>query len=178
MIPTSGKPTRSPARWRRSCGHHRRAPGRRRIRLPPPRRSAASPRMQRAPGEVVAEVGAEGGALSAGTESAIESARSGGSPIASGVRPAFEGAFDGADFSGVRLHVGPAAAQPNRQVDARTFTIGQDIFFRDGSPDLASDGGRQLLAHELTHTIQQSGPSVGRKVTAPDAGAPHPRIQR
>jgi hypothetical protein len=102
------------------------------------------------------EVGLAGGSLQPGTEAAINSARSGGTPLDAGVRGAMENAF-GADFSQVKVHSGPAAADLNRRVQASAFTIGNDIFFRDGVPDARTGHGQELLAHELTHTIQQGG---------------------
>ncbi len=100
------------------------------------------------------EVGLEGGALEAGTEAAIKSARSGGAALDNGVRRAMEGAF-GADFSQVRVHSGSASSELNDRVQAKAFTIGNDIFFRDGVPDARTNHGQELLAHELTHTVQQ-----------------------
>jgi hypothetical protein len=100
-------------------------------------------------------IGAEGGALDAETESAIQQARSGGTGLGAGTRTRLETAFGGADFGGVRLHSGPAAAQLNDRVQAKAFTIGSDIFFRGGLPDARTSDGQELLAHELTHTIQQ-----------------------
>jgi hypothetical protein len=102
----------------------------------------------------VPEVGPEGGTLSPETESAIAAARSGGSALAGGVRHEMERAF-GADFGAVRLHAGPGAADLNRTLQSTAFTIGRDIFFGSGVPDTGDRAGRQLLAHELTHTIQQ-----------------------
>ena len=69
-----------------------------------------------------------------------------------------ESVFGGADFSGVRVHTGDRAAELNRSVRAEAFTTGDDIFF-SGGVDGSSSAGRELLAHELTHVVQQrSGP--------------------
>ena len=69
--------------------------------------------------------------------------------------------FD-ADFSGVRVHTNSEAAQSNREVSAQAFTHGQDIYLGEGKSDLTSSEGKQLLAHELTHVVQQGG-AVARK---------------
>jgi hypothetical protein len=67
-----------------------------------------------------------------------------------------ESAF-GADFSGVRVHTGSASDQLNDQLGASAFTVGSDIFFRGSTPDASTAGGQELLAHELTHVVQQGG---------------------
>ena len=64
----------------------------------------------------------------------------------------------GADFSRVRIHTGAPAADLNDMLHARAFTHGQDVFFHSGEFDLGSSAGRHLLAHELTHVVQQSRP--------------------
>lgn len=103
-------------------------------------------------------VGAEGGPVAAESEALLQSARSsGGSPIPGPQRQRLEHAFGGADFSGVRLHSGPVASELNDRFGAKAFTVGSDIFFRDSAPSIDSGSGRELLAHELTHTIQQTG---------------------
>lgn len=101
-----------------------------------------------------AEVGLDGGQLSEDTEAAISSARGGGSSLDGATRTVMETAF-GADFSGVRIHSGPASADLNNRVQAKAFTVGSDIFFRGSAPDTGTHEGQELLAHELTHTIQQ-----------------------
>ncbi|HET7461249.1 MAG TPA: DUF4157 domain-containing protein [Longimicrobium sp.] len=77
----------------------------------------------------------------------------------------------GRDFGGVRLHTGPEAARSARGLDARAFTIGQDIYFGQGEYSPGTQGGRRLLAHELTHTVQQSGaapaPQTALRVSRP-----------
>lgn len=102
------------------------------------------------------EVGMDGGAASAETSTAIESARGGGSPLSPSVRGEMEGAF-GADFGGVRVHEGAEAADLNQRLSARAFTTGNDIFIGQGGLNAGSRGGKELLAHELTHVVQQGG---------------------
>lgn len=97
------------------------------------------------------------------TEQAIDRSRGGGRPLDGGVRRQMEGAF-GADFGGVRVHTGAEPDALNRQLSARAFTTGQDVFFRHGQYDPGTSSGRELLAHELTHVVQQTG-SVQAKLT-------------
>ena len=77
-----------------------------------------------------------------------------GSPLPAGSRREMEGAF-GSDFSSVRVHTSSEAAQLSRSLKASAFTYGDHIFFDQGSYDPESASGKELLAHELTHTIQQ-----------------------
>jgi hypothetical protein len=77
-----------------------------------------------------------------------------GRRMSSGVRQSFEGAF-GWDFSGVRLHTGPAAAKIASSLGARAFTHGRDIVFGNKVSDPEGSNYRRLMAHELTHVIQQ-----------------------
>lgn len=89
-------------------------------------------------------------------ESSISRAKSSGSPLDNAIRPKMEGAF-GADFSGVRVHTDANSDTLNRSISARAFTTGQHIFFKKGEYNPGSSGGQELLAHELTHVVQQSG---------------------
>ncbi|CAN5540555.1 hypothetical protein BH23ACT3_BH23ACT3_11660 [soil metagenome] len=89
-------------------------------------------------------------------ESAIDRARGGGAPIESRVRSRFEGAM-GTDLGGVRMHTDDSADKLSRAVSAKAFTTGNDVFFSKGSYDPHSSDGQHLLAHELTHTVQQQG---------------------
>lgn len=61
----------------------------------------------------------------------------------------------GADFSRVRIHRDERAATASRQLNAAAFTVGQHIHFGQGQWQPGSAAGRELIAHELTHTIQQ-----------------------
>lgn len=98
------------------------------------------------------EVGIEGGSLSPGTRSSIEQLRGAGSPLPEPMRTRMEGAF-GADFSDVRVHTGDRAARTNQALGALAFTTGNDIVLGQGS----SIGDQRLLAHELTHVVQNRG---------------------
>ncbi|MCL4504862.1 MAG: DUF4157 domain-containing protein [Chloroflexi bacterium] len=84
-----------------------------------------------------------------------------GESLPAGTRAFMESRF-GADFGKVRLHKGPAAAMLNRAINAQAFTHGQDIYLGEGRNDLNSGEGKRLLAHELTHTIQQGVITAGR----------------
>ena len=71
-------------------------------------------------------------------------------------RAFFEPRF-GVDLSGVRVHTDRAAADAAEAVGANAFTVGQDIVFGHGKYSPGSESGKRLLAHELTHVVQQSG---------------------
>jgi uncharacterized OsmC-like protein len=96
------------------------------------------------------EVGLEGGPLSPELSGRINSQRGGGAALDGGTRASMEGAF-GADFEGVRVHTDAESDALNRSISARAFTTGSDIFFRND----AGPGDHSLLAHELTHVVQQ-----------------------
>ena len=119
--------------------------------------------MKRVQRDAAPEVGLEGGAASAETTSAINSAKGGGSPMGADTRAKMEGAF-GADFSGVRIHQGSEAADLNQRLSARAFTTGSDIFIGREGLNENSRGGQELLAHELTHVVQQGAAPAARKV--------------
>jgi len=69
----------------------------------------------------------------------------------------------GADFSKVRIHTDPDAVDMNRALGARAFTVGADIYFNSGEFDPDTGKGKMLLAHELTHTVQQKNNAVIQK---------------
>lgn len=93
-------------------------------------------------------------------ESEIRGASGGGAPLPPSVRRFMEPRFR-ADFSGVRIHTGPTAARLNRQLGAQAFAYGQNVFFGRDRFQPETGEGRELIAHELTHTIQQ-GAAVQR----------------
>lgn len=129
--------------------------------------------------EVRGRVGAEaqrdaGGAEGGFTAPAIvgEVLQSCGAPLANDTRAFMESSF-GHDFSKVRVHTDARADASARAVNALAYTVGHDIGFRTGQYDPATTRGRRLLAHELTHVVQQGRASVlqrqqdGRAVGGP-----------
>ena len=85
--------------------------------------------------------------------------RSSGQPLDAATRAFMEPRF-GQDFSGVRVHSGEAAEQSARDVNARAYTVGDNIVFGAGGYAPATLEGSRLIAHELTHVVQQSGTSA------------------
>jgi phosphoglycolate phosphatase-like HAD superfamily hydrolase len=87
--------------------------------------------------------------------------RSSGQPINTGIRTLMEPRF-GHDFSNVRVHTDAMAAESARSVNALAYTVGRDVVFGSGQYTPDSTTGKQLIAHELTHVVQQQSPtSVG-----------------
>lgn len=102
-------------------------------------------------------------------ENTIQSARGNGHPLDNNLRAQMEAAF-GASFIGVRIHTDPEANTLNQALNARAFTTGQDIFFRRGEYNPGSSIGRELLAHELTHVVQQAELPIQRKFVVGEPG--------
>lgn len=101
--------------------------------------------------------------------SQVQSSAGGGAALAPAVQQSMASAFQ-ADFSGVRIHTDTRAAQLSTDIGARAFTYGSDIYFNENQYDATSTDGRFLLAHELTHTVQQ-GAAV-RRAVQPSVGVP------
>ena len=117
--------------------------------------------------------------MPAGIEAGIESARRGtGEPLCDASRAFFEPRF-GQDFRHVRLHADEWAAQSARQLGARAYTLGRDIVFGAGQYAPETDWGKRLLAHELTHIVQQGGaaPSTAAQRSLVRERTSSPRIQ-
>jgi hypothetical protein len=89
-------------------------------------------------------------------EKTIDSSRGKGQPMPDEARGFFENRM-GYDFSNVNIHTGGSADNVNRSIQAKAFTTGSDIFFRDGAYNPGTSDGKELLAHELTHVVQQGG---------------------
>ncbi|MCW3090729.1 MAG: hypothetical protein JWP81_1798 [Ferruginibacter sp.] len=96
----------------------------------------------------------DGGTASENITRQINETRGGGSPM-DGSTQTFMATRFGTDFSDVKIHTGEYAVQMNREINAQAFTVGKDIYFNSGKYRPDSENGKHLLAHELTHTVQQ-----------------------
>jgi Domain of unknown function (DUF4157) len=95
-------------------------------------------------------------------ESRLKKTKGGGNPMSKAIKLEMENAF-GADFSTIRIHTDSNAVSMCQEMKAQAFTNGSDIYFNKGKYNPNSAAGKQLLAHELTHTIQQGAVSVTHK---------------
>ncbi len=124
-------------------------------------------------------------------ESHINALKGGGQSLSPSTRNFFEPRF-GSDFSKVRVHIGTDAAAIATEINAKAFTTGRDIFFNTGQYSPGTTSGKSLLAHELTHVVQQRScntishelartPQKGVGVPSPDIqcmnlASPSPRV--
>ena len=91
----------------------------------------------------------------------IDAVTAPGAPLEAGIQREMSGRL-GADFSGVRVHTGPAASASADSLGARAYTLGEDVVFAESAYAPATGEGRRTLAHELTHVVQQrNGPVEG-----------------
>ncbi|GAB5417918.1 MAG: hypothetical protein Crog4KO_23340 [Crocinitomicaceae bacterium] len=93
--------------------------------------------------------------------SQIASSKGGGSSMDDNIKSDMESGF-GHDFSNVRIHTDSQAANMSTSLGAKAFTTGNDIYFNDGEYRPDTKDGKHLLAHELTHTLQQGTGGSGR----------------
>nr|WP_315157169.1 DUF4157 domain-containing protein [uncultured Flavobacterium sp.] len=89
-------------------------------------------------------------------ETNLSNSKGGGNKIDRNTKKEMESGF-GADFSKVRIHTDNKATEMSQELGAQAFTHGNDIYFNQGKYNPESNEGKHLLAHELTHTIQQEG---------------------
>ncbi|WCM54378.1 DUF4157 domain-containing protein [Pseudomonas sp. WJP1] len=99
-----------------------------------------------------------------------------GRPLDSDTRSFMENRFNN-DFTTVRIHDDSAAAASAEAVDARAYTVGQDIVFAGGQYQPHTDSGRHLLAHELAHTVQQQGLQRFASTDLADQGPQYQRLE-
>ena len=107
-----------------------------------------------------AVVGHKGCEVSANMASQINRAKGGGQSLDAGLQRSMGQAM-GADFSGVKVHHDAQSDQLNHVIQAKAFTTGSDVFFKQGAYNPSSRGGQELIAHELAHVVQQGGAAQG-----------------
>lgn len=107
--------------------------------------------MQKAPGQT--------GNRDTDTEDLIEVGQGNGQFLDGKVKSQMETGF-GTSFNGVKIHTDQAAVALSDRLGAQAFTTGQDIYFNSGKYNPETKSGQKLLAHELTHTIQQGATSI------------------
>jgi len=101
--------------------------------------------------------------------SSIEKSRGNGAALDSGTQTFMQKRM-GADFSNVKVHTGSESVQMNRELNAQAFTVGNNVYFNEGKFQPHNDEGKKLLAHELTHVVQQSN--------APSAAVQNKAVRR
>lgn len=118
------------------------------------------------------DVGATGGPIDSELEQEIQARRGGGQALSDDIRRRFEPEF-GQSFENVKVHTGAPASELCDRIQAKAFAVGNDVFMRDGGPDVSTRSGTHLLAHELTHVVQQDSTRLQRSLATPGE-----RIQR
>mgnify|MGYP000632397346 CR=1 FL=1 len=103
-----------------------------------------------------------GGMASTSLTQQINSSMGGGHNMDSSTKGFMESRF-GSNFSDVKIHTGSQAVQMSRDLNAQAFAVGNDVYFNEGKYNPSSTTGKHLLAHELTHTLQQ-GIGLNRKI--------------
>ncbi|MCB1124985.1 MAG: DUF4157 domain-containing protein [Verrucomicrobiae bacterium] len=115
--------------------------------------------------------GRESASVATDVASRIQARRGGGRPLSAAERAFYEPRF-GTDFSQVHVHADSESATLAQRLAARAFTVGNDVFLGPGEYRPATRSGRQLLAHELTHVLQQAESGVVRRWSIGAAPAP------
>ncbi len=133
-----------------------------------PAGNSALTRLLRGPVQRSAAATQGAGELDPEIGSAIAAEQGGGSPLPAPLRSEMEHHL-GVGLDAVRVHTGARADELSRSVQADAFTTGTDIFFGGGRYDPGSGGGRELIAHELAHVVQQ-----GTGAGGPEGTVSHP----
>ncbi len=106
-----------------------------------------------------------------GLENHLSGTRGSGSPLPKTTRSSMEAAF-GSDFSKVNIHTGREAQAMNKSLHSHAFTHGSDIYFDGGKYNPGTSAGQHLLAHELTHVMQQRSGLKGKKTVSSSSATP------
>lgn len=111
-----------------------------------------------------------GGELPDAVQDYLDNSKDMGSPLPEATRKLFESQFEGADFGDVRVHDDPGANEAARVIGSVAFTRTHHIYFGAGMYDPTGESGRAILAHELTHVVQQGGAGKAPPATPARAG--------
>lgn len=128
-------------------------------------RACGDEELRRAPSAHGPPAADHGSSVNAALGRDIQASRPSGRPLPVGLRQGFENRF-AASLDGVRVITGESAGRLNDSLHSRAFTVGNHIWFGRGEYQPESSAGQRLLAHELTHTLQQ-GPSPSPSPQAP-----------
>jgi hypothetical protein len=123
--------------------------------------------------EINSEEGKDAGAI----EGSLHASKGSGTPLPAPTLQLMQRQFS-ADFSGVRIHNDSNSAKLSNDLNAQAFTHGSDVYFNTGKYDPDSTLGKHLLAHELTHTIQQGSASQVSRQPSATAYQPAPTIAK
>ncbi len=111
----------------------------------------------------------DGGRVHPDVTAQISAQRGRGAPLAPALQDTMSQTFDHS-FADVRVHADPLADALARSVSARAFTTGRDVFFASGEYNPASTSGRELIAHELAHVVQQRGAPTSGELRVSEPG--------
>lgn len=117
---------------------------------------------------------AGGAVASEAVNDQVNSTKGNGNSIDDSTRSFMENRF-GADFNDIKIHTDGEAIQMSRDLNAKAFAVGNDIYFNEGQYQPQSSAGKHLLAHELTHTLQQSS-AIQRQPQQQLTPGSHPEI--
>jgi hypothetical protein len=120
--------------------------------------------VQRMIARVQRSVMQDGGPITDDLSTRINSKRGSGGSLDSAIQASMSSQM-GYDFSGVKVHTDSESDQLNKALGAKAFTTGSDIYFSSGSYNPGSSEGQDLLAHELTHVVQQGGQAPSGPLT-------------
>jgi hypothetical protein len=114
-------------------------------------------------GGTINRSGSGDGEITPEFDSKLSSSKGGGQSLGDSTRNEMETKM-GADFGAVKVHIGSEAHGMSESINAKAFTHGQDVYFKNGEFNPNSAQGKELLAHELTHTVQQTKGKVSPKI--------------
>src|SRR5882757_7280291 len=116
-------------------------------------------------GAVQKQTDGSAGTAPSSVETSLASSKGSGSSLPAAAKTEMESGL-GADFSNVKIHTGSNAAQMSKDLNAQAFTHRGDVYFNENKFNPDTSSGKHLLAHELTHTIQQgAAPSIQKKIS-------------